>query len=431
MDSNELGEKIPDLTSITAESLSDHVMGRNVDRVVYLVTEGIKDVNEIDTNGHNPLFCAVESNQYFIARFLIEKGADVNLKYKHEYFTILIASVFSRNVQLTSLLLDHGANIDDTDLCGETPLMWAVKEGMVDMATLLINRGANLEKLEPGSFMTALLLSIQHRQPDTALLLIDSGADVNIKNIAGTTPIIWAASNGYYDVVERLIDAGANMDFRQDSFGNTALMRAIEHDYTHVSQLLIERGADLHIQNFQGATALIWAAGRGYIGLIRLLIEKGSDLDAEDDTKCTPLMCAVGRGFVNIVDVLIKAGANINIRNTENCTALTYAVQSNNGEIVDLLVNNVLSCLHDDIDYGNRREHIHEFYNIHDVQTMLLRIRKWNLVDDLKYKTVATKLSEIHNYVYRCNIYKILNRGKFLKADIINDVVSFLGYRHC
>ena len=53
------------------------------------------------------------------------------------------------------------------------------------------------------------------------------------------------------------------------------------------------------------------------------------------------------------------------------------------------------------------------------------------ILDDSKYKAVATKLSEIHNYVYRCNIYKILNRGKFLKADIINDVVSFLGYRHC
>lgn len=91
---------------------------------------------------------------------------------------------------------------------------------------------------------TALIWASGNGDVDMVQLLIDNGADINIKNKDGYTALIWASSEGHLDVVRLLLDAGANANIK-DNWGNTALDEAILNGYINISKLLEEYLAKL------------------------------------------------------------------------------------------------------------------------------------------------------------------------------------------
>jgi len=170
---------------------------------------------------------------------------------------------------------------------------------------------------------------------DIVKLLIDAGADINAKDNDDITALLWACSGGYLEIVKLLLEAGADPNI-QDNEGYTALMWV--STYLEIAKLLILSGTNPNIQNKNGKTALIFASQNGRLEFVKLLIEAGADLDIKDKDDKTALMFASQKGHSEIVKLLIEAGADLDIKDKDDKTALMFASQNGHSEIVKLLI---------------------------------------------------------------------------------------------
>lgn len=157
---------------------------------------------------------------------------------------------------------------------------------------------------------------------------------VHYQNKHDQTPLIKASEKGYLEIVEALIEAGADIDY-QNYFGQTALIEAIYNNRLNVVLKLIKSGASVDLQ-FAGATALMTAARKGHLEIVQALIEAGANIEHQNEEGETVLMGASKNGFSEVVQELIKAGAKIDFQDENGWTAAMYA--TSRGRIKTLLV---------------------------------------------------------------------------------------------
>lgn len=128
------------------------------------------NINEPDKSGRTPLMNAINYKKIEIAKYLIEKGANVNIKDAYGYVALIIAvDLGYAGYDIIEPLLDHGANIESRDSSGWTPLMHTVSSyGGLNTVRLLIKRGANLDAKEPNENKTAYQLALDYRNTEIA-----------------------------------------------------------------------------------------------------------------------------------------------------------------------------------------------------------------------------------------------------------------------
>jgi len=102
---------------------------------------------------------------------------------------------------------------------------------------------------------------------------------------------------------------GAEVDVR-DEIGKTPLIIAADKGYLPIVQLLIQNGADINAQNNLHWTALMFAAGKGHFAIVKLLVESGANINFVSKSDYTALILASAAGYADIVDLLLKNGAN-------------------------------------------------------------------------------------------------------------------------
>ena len=165
--------------------------------------------------------------------------------------------------------------------------------------------------------------------------LIDIGADINARQGGGYnwTPLHWAASSGYSDVVELLLRHGAQVDDQEDR-GLTALHLAADNGYSKVVALLLQYNASVDVQDCRGQTPLHWvaihhmAASQRYLDVGVLLLERGAQVDAQDYDGETPLLFAVRQNQFDLVKLLVQYGAQVDAQNKDGETLLHSAADS-------------------------------------------------------------------------------------------------------
>lgn len=148
-----------------------------------------------------------------------------------------------------------------------------------------------------------------------------------IYGCASTSPsIIKASGSGDVSTIKRLRAEGRNINER-DHAGATALMYAIWSKKPDVAKYLIESGADIKAKDNNGFDALIYAVDYGQPEIINILINKGADIESRDNSGMTPLAHAVWQvRDINAVKQLIKKGADVNTKISESETLLDYAL---------------------------------------------------------------------------------------------------------
>ncbi len=146
--------------------------------------------------------------------------------------------------------------------------------------------------------------------PFTLEVLQKAGADLDMQDeykYCDYTALIWAAKEGYKEIVDLLIKAKADLNM-QDEYGNTALMWAAQCGYKEIVSMLIKAGADPNKQFYYGdQTALMVAALYEYKEIVEMLIEAKADLNMQNKYGETALDIAKKNGHKEVVQMLEQA----------------------------------------------------------------------------------------------------------------------------
>jgi ankyrin repeat protein len=233
------------------------------------------DINHGDVDQVTPLVAAIMNKQYTLARFLVERGADVNIVDAGGR-TALYAMIDIRNEDWTAM---PNRTTDDP-----VPTLEVVKA--------IIERGATLDV------------------PLTRPLTVRSGMDFGDTTLGdGATPLMRAARAGDHEVIRLLLAKGANPRLTTKG-GSNALMfaagigyrdkntRGGERDALEAVKVLQAAGLDLAQANGIGENALHGAALRGANTIVQYLVDQGLDVNATSSQGYTPLDVAMGKTIV-------------------------------------------------------------------------------------------------------------------------------------
>lgn len=191
----------------------------------------------------------------------------------------------------------------------------------------------------PKSAELGHILLIEASKPDSnsakVTELIKSGADVNVQGANGLTPLMRAAGQGRPDIVEILLQAGANIDAK-DIEGKTSLMGvAMSNVEPDVAKVLIRHGAKLDERANSGDTALIFAAKFGHEQVAREIINAGAKLHEKDSNGRTALVIAASCQ-PETLKALIEKGA---LSDEQDALAALHEARSTNYKFcVDLIL---------------------------------------------------------------------------------------------
>ena len=314
------------------------IKNRCTERVERLLKKRADVSNATDKNGDTAFVLACNAGSVEIIKILVDMGV-VNLKDYHDdiihkaFVQAITVSRHTRHetvnyIASLKLLLESGADVNRNTGCYyETPLKLACSHMSVETVKLLLNKGANV--------------NVKDIHGNTALT--DMSYDiVGMDDKSSFTPEYFSWN---YNIVSLLLQNGADLNAK-DNEGQTALMMLCNHNnyksYMVVS-LLLQNGADVNIKNNYGMTALRQASEQGYTEFVALLLNNGADINEKDKWSNTALKVACTGGHTHTVSYLLKKGADVNTRDSYGNTALDSSSKygRNKEEIVPLIKNHI------------------------------------------------------------------------------------------
>ncbi|XP_070308450.1 ankyrin-2 isoform X48 [Odocoileus virginianus] len=342
--------------------------------VKVLVKEGA-NINAQSQNGFTPLYMAAQENHIDVVKYLLENGANqstatedgftplaVALQQGHnQAVAILLENDTKGKVRLPALHIaarkddtksaalllqnDHNADVQSkmmvnrTTESGFTPLHIAAHYGNVNVATLLLNRGAAVD-FTARNGITPLHVASKRGNASMVKLLLDRGAQIDAKTRDGLTPLHCAARSGHDQVVELLLERGAPLLARTKN-GLSPLHMAAQGDHVECVKHLLQHKAPVDDVTLDYLTALHVAAHCGHYRVTKLLLDKRANPNARALRGETALHMAARAGQVEVVRCLLRNGALVDARAREEQTPLHIASRLGKTEIVQLLLQHM------------------------------------------------------------------------------------------
>ena len=276
---------------------------RNADRVaVRKLVQDKADVNATEPDGTTALHWASYRDDGESAEVLIKAGANVNAANDLGATPLWTASL-NGSAAMVRRLLQAGANPNAALLLGETPLMVASRSGNPDVVEQLLAKGANVNA-RAARGQTALMWAVSQQHPDVVKVLLTHRADVHARSeswrqmeavsphgaleynreipYGNNTPLMFAARVGDLDSAKLLVAAGANVN-DQDAWGISVVTLAAHSGFLDLVEFLLDKGADPN-SAAAGFTALHEAIMRRDEPLVRTLLAHGADPHARLQT---------------------------------------------------------------------------------------------------------------------------------------------------
>ena len=315
-------------------------------QVVLTLIKGGANPNLAEDDGNTPLTVACHSDNVSIVSDLLNAGADITGANK-DGITSLIAACTQGHADIVTILLKAGADFTVSDNSGRTPLIAASERGHHEAISILLAPDINADpNLVDNDGRAALRAAIDCRhdtctagdQLQAVSILLKAGADPNIADHNGTTPLIAACNNNNNSIIVCLLEAGVNPNIANHS-GTTPLIatcsNANKHMYSdrvHINDnifTLLKRDADPNKSDNEGQTPLIALAASyfSHVDSISTLLRNGANPNLADNNGRTPLIAACSHlNNDAMISTLLGAGADINKADNKGVTPLIAAL---------------------------------------------------------------------------------------------------------
>ena len=307
-------------------------------------------------DGMTALSIAIDQSNTEIVRLLLEAGANVNQRTRNGRFPLLLALSRSFDSEDTlRTVLEYNPSLTMTDDDGDTALNYLRMQTPVSSIRLLINAGADPEIRNKKGY-TALCIAAREENIDAVKYLLSKNGRVNIIGARNGGPLHLACSFGSLEMVKILVENAVGADVNQACPGiwGTPLQcvcyRGSSMDDTpelikSMALYLIEEAkADVNTYGGQFGYALSAACLKGGSELIKLMLEKGAKTDVEDELGRKPIHLAAFR-TVEHIELLLDDGKLNSAEDKLKRTPLHYAVVSGRVEVVKRVLDLVPELL--------------------------------------------------------------------------------------
>jgi ankyrin repeat protein len=358
------------------------------------------DVNTATPGGETALMTAVRTGNAEAVTLLLERKANVNARESVRGQTALMWAVTEGHAGIVKLLAGRGADVKaqtnvtmpkgeyvparaggasgqgiirqralPTKDGGMTPLLFAVRDGNVAMTRLLLELGADINQTS-GNNTSPLLIALLNGQVALATELLDKGADPNgiddynrgalfaaieLRNFNQEKyPFLYDDGRDPIDLIKALLAKGANPNQQTNTTpvhglmqfdgswvnfdGQTPFIRAALSGDIEVMRLLLQHGADPNIATTQGSTALMAASGinwipaqtftrseADYVAAVKLCLERGAPVNATNSLQLAAIHGAANRGWTSIIQILADHGAKLDVKDVGGRSPMTFA----------------------------------------------------------------------------------------------------------
>ena len=353
--------------------------------MVALLLDAGADANAALKMGETPLMTASRGGAVEAVELLLDHGADVNAAEKERQQTALMWAVAQQHPAVVRVLIEHGADIHARTAVwdqlentagntnptgnfrrahgGSTPLLFAARHGDVETARVLVEAGADVNDTA-ASGTSALVIAAHSGHGRLAIHLLEQGADPNAAE-AGYTALHAAVLRSEVELVDALLEHGADPNavlehgtpgrrfsadysLRYQLIGANAFWLAAKYGELEILRTLAEHGADPLATPDSGMSALQAAMSvtsgtenrRNRVGipppdrtdderltleLARITLDLGLDVNAADQRGDTALHSAVRQGFESVIEFLAARGSDLDAKNDQDETPLMLA----------------------------------------------------------------------------------------------------------
>jgi ankyrin repeat protein len=364
------------------EDLVSYFEGHEIKQLMKTLTRRGKVVETLDIDDYIELF--IEEPVIETAQAYLDAGGDPNALNDEGLSPFLFACGFGADFEIIKLFLSHGADAVQVIQDGWTPLLLAAASDAPDWETfkLLIEAGADVNQKSEHGF-TPFLYAVSQRMTTEVLgSLLAAGAELNAVNKMGKTALMMAAEDRNTQLVEFLIDSGAEpgiedeggkklwdyvqkyeLTYGMELYNRIKILSGEENadfaekvtaeelfeimEYVSINPQTImnyiKSGGDVNVINGKGDTLLILAGiSAEYPKVFELLISAGADVNAVNKIGMTPVFAAIYNQLEkpDLIKLLVDAGADININDNNGLTPLILALSRNKSPaIINLLLN--------------------------------------------------------------------------------------------
>lgn len=286
--------------------------------ILKLLINNKANINFKNQDGFTPVHTAVNNDKMEVVEELLKNGADPNITNYKSISPLHTALSLIKNINILKLLLEYGAHVDHYDQHGNTPLVYACYMGNLEMVKLLVNKGADIE-CSKGE-RTPMETAVYHNYDEIVEYFIEKGAKIS----HGLIKV--AIKNNYLNIIKIFLRVNdeRKIDINKNHNGYTLLHLAVSKGNYEIVNKLLENGADPLIKNEgNNKTALEISFPYKKLKICRLLLE--NVLPVEKHTE---------------LQYLLKS-YDINSRyNKKNGDTLLHYYTANNDKImVELLIN--------------------------------------------------------------------------------------------
>ncbi|RYO99982.1 hypothetical protein DL766_000358 [Monosporascus sp. MC13-8B] len=242
-------------------------------------------------------------------------------------------------------LLEGGADPDVHTAAGWTPLHSAAFNGHLAIVKLLIQHHAFLEREFESkteneiSKRTPLQQACLRNYPEVVEALLDAGANIEAGPPSYSPPLVFAAGKGHIAVMKVLLDRRPNINASKEN-GWTALHAASFNGHALVVRLLAQHGADIAALYENTRTPLHKAAEVGHVEVAAALLEAGADVNERTNEGFTPLFLAAREGKEAVAKLLLERGCRVDAHSINGRMPLHIAATNGHHPLVELLLLN-------------------------------------------------------------------------------------------
>lgn len=289
------------------------------------------NVNMNVNNNETPLFLAIGGSHLSTVKLLLKQGADANIEN-----TCLHEAVKNNQIAIMRELIKNGVKVNARNIRNETPLFRAIQNSLRSAVDLLLSYNADVNIAEIEKRKTCLILATEKEEWTIAEELLKKGADVNVEDETGNSPLFNAAYNYNLQLVDTLKERGAI--FNKTNL-NECLHRACTDGHLRFVQRFLEEGAEINAQNSLGETPLLISLKEGDVELTNFLLQNGADFTIKTNSRDSCLHYSAAKGNTCFVEYFLKRGVEIDCLNIQEKTPLFVALEGDVGHIVLLLLD--------------------------------------------------------------------------------------------